>query len=72
MRIKIKMKVKIIKKGSSNIKKEKPMSEVRTKRAAARAMVANVSDWVTDLQDRKRQEARLAFDTLFRNKPQTT
>lgn len=66
------MKVKIIKKGTRIKQKVKPANEARTKRVAAREMVANVSDWVTDLQDRKRLEARLAFDTLFGNKPQTT
>ena len=66
------MKVKIIKKGAEIKQKGKPVNEARSKRAAARAMVANVSDWVSDLQDRKRHEARLAFDTLFGNKPQTT
>jgi hypothetical protein len=66
------MKVKIIKKGAEIKQKGKPVNEARSKRAAAREMVANVSDWVSDLQDRKRREARLAFETLFGNKPQTT
>ena len=66
------MKVKIIKKGAVIKQKVKPVNEARTKRAAAREMVANVSDWVNDLQDRKRREARLALDTLFGKKPQTT
>lgn len=66
------MKVKIIKKGAKITQKGKPVNEARTKRVAAREMVANVSDWVNELQDRKRREARLAFDTLFGNKPQTT
>ena len=66
------MKVKIIKKGAAIVQRRKPVNEARTKRVAAREMVANVTDWVNDLQDRKRREAKLAFDTLFRNKPQTT
>ena len=66
------MKVKIIKKGAQIKQKDKPVNEARTKRAAAREMVSNVSDWVNDLQDRKRREARLALETLFGNKPQTT
>lgn len=66
------MKVKIIKKGAEIKQRVKPANEARTKRIAAREMVANVSDWVNDLQDRKRREARLALETLFGNKPQTT
>jgi hypothetical protein len=48
------------------------MNESQTKREAAREMVSNVSNWVNDLHDRKRAEARLGFESLFRKGPQTT
>ena len=65
------MKIKVIKKGERETKAS-AVSENRTKREAAREMVSNVSTWVSDLQDRKRAEARLGFESLFRKGPQTT
>lgn len=65
------MKIKVIKKGERDVKAS-VMSENQTKREAAREMVSNVSNWVNDLQDRKRAEARLGFESLFRKGPQTT
>lgn len=34
-------------------------------RDAARKIVSNVSDWVTDLKHRKSEETRAAIDLLF-------
>jgi len=65
------MKIKVIKKGERETKSS-AVSENRTKREAVREMVSNVSTWVNDLQDRKRAEARLGFESLFRKGPQTT
>ena len=65
------MKIKVIKKGERETKAS-AVSENRTKREAVREMVSNVSTWVNDLQDRKRAEARLGFESLFRKGPQTT
>ena len=59
------MKVKVIKK--DEIKREvKPV--VRSTRAAAREMVSNVSNWVNDLQARKRDETKTAIEKFF-NQP---
>ena len=63
-------KIKVIKKGESG-KSEAVTSDRRTKREAAREMVANVSNWVSDFQDKKRDEARIAFDQLFAKQPRT-
>ncbi|MFL6466943.1 MAG: hypothetical protein ACJ72Z_03200, partial [Pyrinomonadaceae bacterium] len=66
------MKIKVIKKGFVKKENVSISDENRTRRVAAREMVANVSNWVNDLQDRKREEARMGFDNLFRKRPQTT
>ncbi|MCW5958162.1 MAG: hypothetical protein KIT61_16385 [Pyrinomonadaceae bacterium] len=60
-----KHKVKVIKKGETRTQPKPVVSEVKTKRAAAREVVANVSGWVSDFQARKREETKLAFEQLF-------
>lgn len=68
--MKTKLKVKVIKKGESKPETKSAENEVRTKRVAAREMVANVSGWVNDFQARKREETKLAFEQLFASNPQ--
>lgn len=59
------MKVKVIKKGE--IKAEaRPI--VKAKRNAARQVVSNVTNWVNDLQARKRDETKIAIEKFF-NQP---
>lgn len=59
------MKVKVIKKGE--IKSEvRPI--VKAKRNAARQVVSNVTNWVNDLQARKRDETKIAIEKFF-NQP---
>lgn len=65
-----KLKVKVIKKGEAKPVVKPPVNENRSKRQAARDMVANVTGWVSDLQARKREETRLAFEQLFKANPQ--
>lgn len=66
-----KLKIKVIKKGEPKPVEAKPaVSESRSKRQAARDMVANVTGWVSDLQTRKREETRMAFEQLFKANPQ--
>ena len=61
-----KSKIKIVKRteavaAKSVIKKRKTASP----RAAAREMVSTVTDWVSDLKQRKGQETKVAFELLF-------
>jgi hypothetical protein len=60
-----KLKIKVIKKGTAvknaSVVKAKPVS----KREAAREMVSNVTNWVSDFQNRKRQGTKLAIENLF-------
>jgi len=65
-----KLKVKVIKKGESKPAVKPAVNENRSKRQAARDMVSNVTGWVSDLQTRKREETRLAFEQLFKANPQ--
>ena len=65
-----KLKIKVIKKGEAKSETKKPVNESRTRRQAAREMVSNVTGWVSDLQTRKREETRLAFEQLFKPAPQ--
>ncbi len=64
------MKVKVIKKGEPKVVVKPAVNEKTSKRQAAREMVANVTGWVSDLQTRKREETRLAFEQLFKANPQ--
>jgi len=70
--MKEKGKIKVIKKGSEPIRPPQRKDENRTKRAAAREMVSTVSNWVSDLQSKKSEGAKLSFDKLFRQGPQPT
>ncbi len=67
-----KLKIRVIKKGESKPVVKPAESENRSKRQAARDMVSNVTGWVSDLQTRKREETRLAFEQLFKANPQPT
>lgn len=65
-----KPKVKVIKKGEAKPVVKPAVNESRSKRQAAREIVSNVTGWVSDLQTRKREETRLAFEQLFKAAPQ--
>jgi hypothetical protein len=60
------MKVKVIKKGKIKVA-NKPA--VRSTRASAREMVSNVTNWVNDLQARKRDETKTAIEKFFNQQP---
>jgi hypothetical protein len=64
------MKVKVIKR--SEVVKKGPRVKVggsMPKRTAAREMVSNVTNWVSDFQQRKRDETKVAFEQLFSGQP---
>lgn len=61
-------KVKILKKAA----KDKPLvkdNSAKTAREAAREMVSNVSDWVSEFKSRRADESRTAFEKFFSNQP---
>ena len=61
------MKIKVIKRGEIKA----PVKTVaKSKRASAREVVSNVTNWVNDLQARKRDETKIAIEKFFSNNPQ--
>lgn len=69
-----KAKIKVIKKGElkTAVKSEKPaVVEKNSTKIAAREMVSTVTTWVSDFQQRKRDETRQAIEKFFTPQPQT-
>lgn len=64
-----KRKVKVIKKGQVEIRSKQISVKSKSKRAAAREIVENVSEWVAELQTRKSLETKKAFEQLFGPNP---
>ncbi|MEO8574223.1 MAG: hypothetical protein ABI481_09665 [Pyrinomonadaceae bacterium] len=63
------MKIKVIKR--DDIKASAPVkTAMKSKRAAAREVVSNVTSWVSDLQARKRDETKVAIEKFFSSGPQ--
>ena len=60
------MKVKVIKK---NEIRSAPKTITKSKRASARQVVSNVTNWVNDLQARKRDETKVAIEKFFNQQP---
>jgi hypothetical protein len=59
-----KSKIKVVKKTEAVTFRSKKR-KVASKRAAAREIVSNVTEWVSDLKQRKTEETKAAFDMLF-------
>jgi len=59
--------VKIIKRNSQPAKAidKSAETEARSARTAARKMVSNVSNWVTEFQQNRSEETKDAFNNLF-------
>ena len=60
-------KIKVIKRGEI---KAPVKSLPKSKKASAREVVSNVTNWVNDLQARKRDETKIAIERFFNNNPQ--
>jgi hypothetical protein len=65
--MKTKQTIKIIKRGERPVVKATPEQEVvkKTAQESARDMVATVSSWVGEFQQRRRSETAQALKTLF-------
>ena len=59
-----KTKIKVVKRADAKVARSKKRKAV-TPRAAARDMVSTVTDWVSDIKQRKTEETKAAFDLLF-------
>lgn len=64
-----KAKIKVIKKGVVR-SVEAPVDEKKTTQVAAREMVSTVTNWVSDFQEKRREETKQALEFLFQNSPQ--
>lgn len=68
-----KAKIKVIKKGELKAAEKSAQPAVVEKnstKTAAREMVSTVTNWVSDFQQRKRDETRQALETFFSPKQQ--
>ena len=67
-------KIKVIKKGTQAVAASTAAQsaeiEKKSTKVAAREMVSNVSNWVTEFQQRKRVETRSAIEQFFSQQPQ--
>lgn len=59
-----KTKIKIVKRTETAVAKSKKRKVVSS-RASAREIVSTVTEWVSDLKQRKSEETKAAFDLLF-------
>jgi hypothetical protein len=64
-------KVKVIKKGTQQTVAPVVKIEKNATKIASREMVANVTNWVNEFQQRRRDETRSAIEQLFGQQPQT-
>jgi hypothetical protein len=58
-------KIKVIKKGEQIKVKTEPVVENKSTKEAAREIVSTVSNWVTDFQQRRREDTKQAIEKLF-------
>lgn len=65
-------KIKVIKKGTQPVLEAQiSESEKKTPKQAAREMVSTVTNWVSEFQQRRRDETKQAIETLFSTPTQT-
>jgi len=65
-----KAKIKVIKKGEIKVA-ETPIIVEKKSNQAAREMVSTVSNWVSEFQQRHREETKQAIEKFFSTQPQT-
>jgi len=63
-----KAKIKIVKR--TDVPQVKSKRKAKRQRTSARQIVNNVTDWVTDLKQRKSDETKAALDLLFSSRPE--
>lgn len=68
----VKAKIRVIKKGSAELAETPEKVVKNTKKVSKREIVSTVSEWVSDFRDRRRENAKVAFEKLFQGQPQTS
>lgn len=66
-----KAKIKVIKKGAVKNIEISAAVDKKSTQVAAREMVSTVTNWVSDFQEKRREETKQALEFLFQNSPQT-
>lgn len=66
----VKPKIKVIKKSAVKEIETLVPIEKKTTQVAAREMVSTVTNWVSDFQQKRREETKQALEILFQNNPQ--
>ena len=59
------LKIKVIKKNAITNYNMPVVSEKKPKQSAERIMAANVSGWINEFQQRRREDAKQSFNQLF-------
>jgi hypothetical protein len=67
-----KAKIKVIKKGETKVVETPAVKVEVKKKQAAREMVSTVTNWVSDFQQRRRDETKQAIENFFSNTPQAS
>jgi hypothetical protein len=67
----MKGKIKVVKKDEARLLKKNERRR-KVKKAPRHDMVTTVTGWVTDLKQRKNEDAVVAFDMLFPSKPRAS
>lgn len=65
-----KSKIKIVKRGEQVIKE--PAVEIKSVKETARDMASTVSGWVSEFQQKRREETKQALQQLFGDTPNPT
>jgi len=63
--------IRVIKKGERN-RREKPVPKANSTRETARDMVETVTNWVNELQQKRRIETATAIKTLLSERPRAS
>lgn len=67
-----KAKIKVIKKSELQAAEKPVKVEKTTPQASAREMVSTVTNWVSDFQQRRRDETKQAIEKFFSQTPQAS
>ena len=67
-----KAKIKVIKKGDLTSAEKTVKVEKVNPQASAREIVSNVTNWVSDFQQRRRDETKQAIEKFFTQTPQAS
>jgi hypothetical protein len=65
-----KAKIKVIKRGQNQAETKVEQNAPKSSKALAREMVSNVTNWVNDFQQKRREETTQALQMLINERPE--